>query len=167
MARSSPAFVGVSAWVCDARSYGGGGRERHDDSRFEFALSYSWNEMGRLEIQSNRLPQPQEMFEKSRDLRQHLVDRAPQELDYQRKLANSLMNLGAVYGPRNQLPEALEWTRRSIEMHQGLVNKDPNNAPFRRDLAKAPDLARAPRWPAGRRLEQLPSRADTVSATLR
>ena len=49
-------------------------KERPDDPRFQLALSNSWNEIGRLEIQSGRLTQAQAMFETSRDLRQHLVE---------------------------------------------------------------------------------------------
>jgi tetratricopeptide (TPR) repeat protein len=69
-------------------------------------------------------------------LRQQLVTLDPKNPEYERKLGNSFMNVGAVYGSRRDFGEALKRTQQAIDIQQRLATAHPQDALYRRDLAK-------------------------------
>jgi tetratricopeptide (TPR) repeat protein len=112
-------------------------RQHPDEPRFRYELSNSWNEMGRLYLESGEFDRSQEAFQRALDLRQKLVELDPKNPEYERKLANSFMNLGSVFGSRREFDEALKRVAQAIDIQQRLATDHPQEPIYRRDLAKA------------------------------
>lgn len=101
-------------------------------------LGNSFNALGRSLYKSSRLDDSLDAFESARQIRKVLADAAPDNVEFQRQLANTLMNLGTLYRARQETDKALGFYTEAQEVrNSGIRNsKDADLFKLRRDLAK-------------------------------
>jgi hypothetical protein len=97
--------------------------------------------MGRVMHDSRQLPEALELYSTAHQVRQRLAENDPQNLEFQRVLANSIMNIGLVHKDQGDLAEALQWQSDAQNMRrQLLAESQPNQSGWtelQRDRAKA------------------------------
>ena len=111
-------------------------RESPNDSELRYALSNTYNEIGREAYQIGRYSEALDWFHKSLNKRQELVERDQDNLEYQRKLASSKNNLGVISQKSGEAEQALARYTEAIDLGKKLVAQDAEHELYRRDLAR-------------------------------
>jgi tetratricopeptide (TPR) repeat protein len=74
-------------------------------------------------------------YARASDIRQRLVSAYPQEIEYQRKLANTIMNLGVMERQQGNLEPAREHFQQAQSRRREILDRDASATKVRRDLA--------------------------------
>jgi tetratricopeptide (TPR) repeat protein len=106
----------------------------NDPKRLE-ALSDTLNAQGKLLTLTDRLADAAESYAQANDLRTELAHQAPENKEWQRKLASVQGNLGMVQLNRGQEENGRQHIRDAQERRLAILNVDPQFATARRDLA--------------------------------
>lgn len=88
------------------------------------ALSSTWNALGGLHLGNRDLEKAGDAFLRALEIREQLHVENPDDAEVCRLLANTRMNLGAVFRHRNHLTDAKEWFRKAADLQKTLADRE-------------------------------------------
>ncbi len=139
--------------------------ETPNDNDRKYALSNTITAMGTSLAHAHRDSDALDTYDEALALRQELVKAAPDNIEYQRKLANAEMNIGIVFKDQTRWDEGRGKLNTAQDVRTMALAKDEKNDRLRRDFGKG--FFNLAKLEFEARLEAL-SQADGVGAeTLR
>jgi len=115
--------------------------DRESTARYIQALASTWNAIGGLKISERNWETAAVALRQALELREQLVDLAPDNADFRRLCANTTMNLGAVHRNTNDAAEAVKLFRTAAQVQEALLaegNLNPTATRLvKRDLGMA------------------------------
>ncbi|WP_339744422.1 protein kinase [uncultured Rubinisphaera sp.] len=106
-----------------------------NDPLQKYRLSNIQNAIASQLTKEQKWKEAEESFKNATSLRQQLVDEFPENTEYQRKLANTLMNFGLVEMKTGSPEKALESVGKSQTVRESSLKQDAENVLILRDFA--------------------------------
>jgi len=108
-----------------------------ENLNWQLEHSYALNNLGTISLNLKQNEMAQKYLNKSEQIKERLVDKAPNNSQYVAELADTISWLAKLLGDENKLVEANNYHRKSLVLSKRLIEIDPHNSNWDYRLALA------------------------------